>query len=92
MRKSNTRRICQWLWGVGCALCTACTLHPAPKESYDFAPLDSVISSWMDKGYYPGGAICVMKDDSVIFKKTTGHLQTVRRCMWLRLGSGWLLP
>lgn len=72
MRKSNTRRISQWLWGVGCALCTACTLHPAPKESYDFAPLDSVISSWMDKGYYPGGAICVMKDDSVIFQKDYG--------------------
>lgn len=34
-----------------------------------FAPLDSLLTGWMDKGYYPGGAVCVMKGDKVLFEK-----------------------
>ncbi len=52
-----------------CALLAA-PLHAAP---YDFAPLDSVISSWMERGYYPGGgAVIVAVDDSVVFFKEYG--------------------
>lgn len=32
-------------------------------------PLDSIVTSWMNKGYYPGASICVVRDDSVIFQK-----------------------
>lgn len=39
---------------------------------YDFSPLDSIIGCWIDKGYYPGAAICVVKDDSVVFSKCYG--------------------
>lgn len=49
--------------------CTAKT----GRTSYDFTPLDAIICSWMDKGYYPGGAICVVKDDSVVFEKYYGN-------------------
>lgn len=38
-------------------------------SGYDFAPLDSIVQVWMDKGYYPGGAISVVRNDSVIFTK-----------------------
>ena len=48
------------------------TLIKRQGATYDFTPLDSIISSWMDKGYYPGGAICVVKNDSVIFQKNYG--------------------
>lgn len=44
------------------------------QTTYDFTPLDSIICSWMDKGYYPGGAICVVKDDSVVFEKNYGSV------------------
>ena len=48
------------------------TLIKRQGATYDFTPLDSIISSWMDKGYYPGGAICVVKNDSVLFEKAYG--------------------
>lgn len=35
----------------------------------DFTPLDSLLSHWIDKGYYPGGAVCVMRGDKVLFEK-----------------------
>ena len=50
----------------------ACVKGTHTQKAYDFAPLDSIISGWMDKGYYPGGAVCVMKDDSVLFRKDYG--------------------
>lgn len=40
----------------------------------DFSPLDSLVSGWMAKGYYRGGAICVMSSDSVLFHKTYGNV------------------
>ncbi len=48
----------------------------APKEAhYDFTPLDSIVNSWMQRGYYPGGAaVCVAQGDSVLFEKTYGAL------------------
>ena len=46
---------------------TSCLRQGKQNVTYDFTPLDSIISTWMDKGYYPGGAICVIKNDSVLF-------------------------
>ena len=51
---------------------TSCLRQSKQDVTYDFTPLDSIISSWMNKGYYPGGAICVVKNDSVIFQKNYG--------------------
>ena len=51
---------------------TSCLRQSKQDVTYDFTPLDSIISSWMDKGYYPGGAICVVKNDSVLFEKAYG--------------------
>ncbi len=51
---------------------TSCLWQSKRVITYDFAPLDSIIGSWMDKEYYPGGAICVMKNDSLFFQKTYG--------------------
>ena len=48
------------------------TLIKRQGATYDFTPLDSIISSWMDKGYYPGGAICVVMNDSVLFETSYG--------------------
>lgn len=73
---------------AGMAGLCACGKGTHTQKAYDFAPLDSIISGWMDKGYYPGGAVCVMKDDSVLFGKTMAVLRTARRCMWLRPASG----
>lgn len=38
----------------------------------DFTPLDSIITGWMTKEYYPGGAICVVKNNTVLFQKSYG--------------------
>lgn len=50
----------------------SCSWRNKRISVYDFTPLDSIIGGWIDKGYYPGGAICVVKDDSVLFEKTYG--------------------
>lgn len=52
------------------AIIPSCSYFGASK--YDFTPLDSIIRGWMDKGYYPGGAVCVSRNDSVIFIKCYG--------------------
>ena len=53
-------------------LCIAC--HPVQQQkAYDFSSLDSLIAGWMDKGYYPGGAICVRRNDSTLFEQTYGN-------------------
>ncbi|WP_071145043.1 serine hydrolase domain-containing protein [Bacteroides ihuae] len=46
--------------------------YPCSAQKYDFHPLDSIVSSWMSKGYYPGGAIAVVKNDSLLFSKNYG--------------------
>lgn len=38
-------------------------------QAQDFTPLDSLLSGWIKKGYYPGGAVCVIKGDKVLFEK-----------------------
>ena len=49
----------------------SCTVRRA-QTVYDFTPLDSIIGGWMEKGYYPGGAVRVVRHDSVVFEKTYG--------------------
>ena len=43
------------------------------RVEYNFQPLESLITSWVDKGYYPGAAICVVKDNQVIFQNIYGE-------------------
>lgn len=42
---------------------------PVFTWAQNFAPLDSLLSGWINKGYYPGGAVCVMQGDKVLFEK-----------------------
>ena len=79
---------------AGMAGLCACVKGTHTQKAYDFAPLDSIISSWMDKGYYPGGAVCVMKDDSVLFRKDYGgftdstQVYVASAGKWVSSGSG----
>lgn len=52
-----------------CFLFLFCLLMLSAAKAQNFAPLDSLISGWIHKGYYPGAAICVMKGDKVLFQK-----------------------
>lgn len=56
------------LWGI-CLSLTSCRPAANRQAAYDFAPLDSIVTGWIDKEYYPGAAICVVKDDSILFRK-----------------------
>ena len=33
------------------------------KSTYDFLPVNRQIQQWVDKGYYPGASIRLIKDD-----------------------------
>lgn len=61
------------LWGI-CLFIVSCKPVGHRQAVYDFTPLDFIINGWMNKGYYPGGAICVVKLDSVIFEKNYGDV------------------
>ncbi len=52
-----------------CFLSGSCKISSGQGSRYDFSSLDSVIQGWVDKGYYPGASICVVKNDTVIFQK-----------------------
>lgn len=56
------------LWGIY-LLFLSCRPAGNRQAVYNFAPLDSIITGWIDKEYYPGAAICVVRDDSIIFRK-----------------------
>ena len=47
----------------------SCKVSSDQGNQYDFSSLDSVIQGWVDKEYYPGASICVVKNDTVIFQK-----------------------
>lgn len=55
------------------ALTFSCTNKQPTEATYDFSPLDSVITGWIDKGYYPGASIVIIKADQVIFEKFYGN-------------------
>ena len=46
----------------------SCKVSSDQGNQYDFSSLDSVIQGWVDKEYYPGASICVVKNDTVIFQ------------------------
>ena len=42
------------------------------KAGYNFRPLDNKIKEWLAKGYYPGAAVIVVKNNKVLFEKYYG--------------------
>lgn len=51
--------------------------HSKAKESkYNFGKVDNQIRKWLDKGYYSGAAIIIIKDHKPLFKKYYGTYST----------------
>lgn len=46
--------------------------NTAQVSPYNFTPMDSLISHWMERGYYPGASIFIAKNDTVLFEKQYG--------------------
>lgn len=46
--------------------------NTAQVSLYNFTPMDSLISHWMERGYYPGASIFIAKNDTVLFEKQYG--------------------
>lgn len=55
-----------------CIFTFSCKEATGNRNCYDFSPLDSLIRGWVNKGYYPGASICVVKNDTVIFQENCG--------------------
>ena len=43
------------------------------NRDYDFSPITRSIQQWVDKGYYPGAGLLVVKDNQVIYDRSFGH-------------------
>lgn len=56
-----------------CFLMSSCKHSSNSGNRYDFTPLDSIIQGWVDKGYYPGASICIIKDGEAVFEKDYGN-------------------
>jgi CubicO group peptidase (beta-lactamase class C family) len=54
--------------------CLSPATSPAQERSQSsrWHPLDALLSSWIQKGYYPGGAIAVADGRNVLFTKCYG--------------------
>lgn len=46
------------------------------QQNYDFLPVDQTINYWINKKYYPGAAICIVKNNQKIFQKNYGNYLT----------------
>ncbi len=53
---------------------TLFVIYPAESQSkYDFSALHSKIQNWVDKGYYPGVALMIVRNNVIIDKKIFGN-------------------
>jgi CubicO group peptidase (beta-lactamase class C family)/pimeloyl-ACP methyl ester carboxylesterase len=43
------------------------------QKQYDFSPLNQLIGSWIQNGYYPGASVCIVRDDHIIFQQSYGN-------------------
>ncbi|MDR3652185.1 MAG: class A beta-lactamase-related serine hydrolase [Paludibacter sp.] len=41
-------------------------------KKYDFSPLDQLIGSWIQKSYYPGASVCIVRNNQVVFQQSYG--------------------
>ena len=57
--------------------------------AYDFSAIDARIQGWVDKGYYPGASILIVKDSRVVFERYYGTY-TPRTVVYLASAGKWL--
>lgn len=43
------------------------------QKKYDFSPLDQLIGSWIQKSYYPGASVCIVRNNQVVFQQSYGN-------------------
>ncbi|MBV9864575.1 MAG: beta-lactamase family protein [Abitibacteriaceae bacterium] len=48
------------------------TVKPTLVPAYNFTPVTAQIQAWIDKGYYPGAALLVVKDNQVVCERYFG--------------------
>ena len=77
------KKIGVWIWGclLGGMVAACGGRNGAHGEEPDFTGLDSLIQGWVDKGYYPGAAICVKQDTAVLFKGDPKGVIPLRRLL-----------
>ncbi|HEY1661680.1 MAG TPA: serine hydrolase [Verrucomicrobiae bacterium] len=52
-----------------------CSILPATHgatTNYDFSPVTQCVQGWVDKGYYPGVAVLIAKNNQVVYEKCFG--------------------
>jgi CubicO group peptidase (beta-lactamase class C family) len=66
--------------GILCIFGTKLALGDSANDSvaisqsgYDFTPIDKTIQDWVDKGYYPGAGIRIVKDGRIVYEKCFGN-------------------
>jgi len=43
------------------------------QKKYDFSPVDQLIGSWIQKSYYPGASVCIVRNNQVVFQQSYGN-------------------
>ena len=56
-----------------CLLLVSGLAEAQDKPQYDFKPVDDRIRGWVEKAYYEGAAVRIVKNDSVLFEKYYGN-------------------
>jgi CubicO group peptidase (beta-lactamase class C family) len=55
--------------------CLSLTAPPLPdaENNYDFSAVTTKVQGWLDRGYYPGAAVLVARDNQVIYQRCFGN-------------------
>jgi CubicO group peptidase (beta-lactamase class C family) len=59
------------------------------QSAYDFAPLTAQIQQWVDKGYYPGASMLIIKDDKRVYEQYFGSY-TPQTQVYIASAGKWL--
>lgn len=59
------------------------------KTSYDFSPIHHKLTSWIDKGYYPGAGILIAQNNQVIYEDYLGNY-TPETVVYIASAGKWL--
>ena len=61
----------------------------AAQANIDFSAVTTTVQGWVDKGYYPGAAMLVAKDDCIVYQKCFGSY-TAETPVFIASAGKWL--
>ncbi|MVM36744.1 serine hydrolase [Spirosoma sp. HMF3257] len=76
-------------WVMAACLFALVSRWVQAQSAYDFEPITRQIQQWVDKRYYPGASMLVIKDDKLIYERYFGSY-TPKNQVYIASAGKWL--